>query len=432
MFSFFFSVAARRTGLARFCLARCAAGFVAWCVVWPAAFAQSLSLDEALKAAVSDAPMLAAQQASVSAARQMAVGSLENPDPKLKFGLENLPVSGADQFRLTPDNFTMRRVGIAQDFVREEKRKLKSERFGAEAQREEATLADKRALIRRDAAIAFFELQHAGAAAGLISALKREAQTQYDVLVGQVRAGRASLGDAIGAQSAVRALDDRAAEYARNGARARLTLARWIGAQAERPLVPYEWKLLKVDAALLNTHLHNHPHLAALQQSEASATADAALAKAQNKPDWGMEVSYAQRGPSYSNMVSVLFSIDLPAFGEKRIGADIAAKQAVIEQARLAREDARLAHELEAKLALADWDSATRRRANFDVALLPIADDRVNQALAAYRGGTGQLTQVLDARRGVLETRLAQLQLELDAARAWSQLLYFLPIGTRP
>jgi len=57
--------------------------------------------------------------------------------------------------------------------------------------------------------------------------------------------------------------------------------------------------------------------------------------------------------------------------------------------------------------------------------LLPLAQDRIDQALAAYKGGAGKLADLLEARRQWLETRLAQLQLEQDAARAWAQLQYF-------
>ena len=41
----------------------------------------------------------------------------------------------------------------------------------------------------------------------------------------------------------------------------------------------------------------------------ASILAD--LARAANKPDWGLEVAYAQRGPQFSNMLSVQVSIGL-------------------------------------------------------------------------------------------------------------------------
>ena len=39
----------------------------------------------------------------------------------------------------------------------------------------------------------------------------------------------------------------------------------------------------------------------------------------------------------------------------------------------------------------------------------------------------GALTAVLDARRGEIDTRLARLQLEKDAARLWVQLNYLVP-----
>ena len=61
--------------------------------------------------------------------------------------------------------------------------------------------------------------------------------------------------------------------------------------------------------------------------------------------------------------------------------------------------------------------------------MLPIAAERIEAARAAYRGGKGSLADVLAARRAAIETRLAVLQIEQDAARAWVQLSYLIPDG---
>jgi hypothetical protein len=71
--------------------------------------------------------------------------------------------------------------------------------------------------------------------------------------------------------------------------------------------------------------------------------------------------------------------------------------------------------------------SAYEQLGGFDESLLPLAHKRINLALAAYRGGRGELTPVLDARRTELDLRLQQLQLSADQGLAYAQLLYFLP-----
>ena len=91
----------------------------------------------------------------------------------------------------------------------------------------------------------------------------------------------------------------------------------------------------------------------------------------QVKPDWSLEFAYQQRGPTFSNMISVQVSIDLPLFQENRQNRDLAAKLALVEQARDLREDAVRQHLAEAQAASADWDAATSRLKRFDESLLP-------------------------------------------------------------
>jgi general L-amino acid transport system permease protein len=162
-------------------------------------------------------------------------------------------------------------------------------------------------------------------------------------------------------------------------------------------------------------------------QGVPSGQTEAALAKAATNPDWSLEFAYQQRGPTFSNMISVQVSIDLPLFQKNRQNRDLAAKLALVDQARDLREDAIRQHLAEVQAVSADWDAATSRLKRFDESLLPLSQQRAEAALAAYRGGRGDLTPVLQARRDELDIKLQQLQLTADQARAYAQLLYFLP-----
>ena len=388
-----------------------------------ASAAAPLSVFDAMQLAERNAPGLDARQSAEAMSSALAESALALPDPKLKLGIDNLPFEGQDRFTTSRDFMTMRRIGIARDMPREEKRELKSQRFRLEAQREASQREDARLMVRRDVALAWIERHYAEAATALIDDLQRETRIQYDVLIGQVRAGRATPLEAVAAQSQVRSLDDRRAEFARLAARARVQMERWLGPLAARPLAGWNLANAKVDrnAALAE----GHPHLAAFTLLETQADNEIAQAKAQEKGDWGWEVAYQARGRQFTDMVSFGIVIDLPSFGQARIAPEVRARLAQKEAAERNREDARRQHELDAKLILADWDAANARRANFDDALLPLVKDRIDQTLAEYKGGAGKLADVLEARRNWLETRLAQLQLEQDAARAWAQLRYF-------
>jgi outer membrane protein TolC len=78
---------------------------------------------------------------------------------------------------------------------------------------------------------------------------------------------------------------------------------------------------------------------------------------------------------------------------------------------------------------LAEWESARTQAQRMRNELLPLNALRRESALAAYRGGTGTLTAVLEARRAELEITLSLLQMEQAAAKAWAYLTYVLPVA---
>lgn len=79
------------------------------------------------------------------------------PDPVLKLGIDNLPVSGPDRLSITADFMTMRRAGIMQELTRSDKRQLRAARFEREAEKTLAEKAFASASIERDTALAWLD-----------------------------------------------------------------------------------------------------------------------------------------------------------------------------------------------------------------------------------------------------------------------------------
>lgn len=396
-------------------------------IITTAAAAQPLTLAEALAIADRDSSLLAAQRSVISAAGEMTASARELPDPKLKLGIENLPVYGADRYSLTRDFMTMRRIGVMQEFVRGEKREIKGRRAEQELAREQAMLGTARAELRRDVAQAWIGRYFAERMAAVVDEQYAETELQRQSMEAGLRSGRTQPADLLALQVGLQSLLDRLAEYRRQAARATAVLSRWLGADSARPLAALGDLLVPAARGALTAHADNHPHLQTLERQIAVARNDADLARAASKPDWGLELAYAQRGPQYSNMLSVQVSIDLPLFQANRQDRGVAAKMAQVEQMRALREDALRQHVADAKASWADWEAASERLQRFDNALLPLARERTQLTLAAYRGGQGPLSAVLEARRSEIDLRLQQLQLAAEQGRAYAQLLYFLP-----
>jgi len=392
-----------------------------------AAVEQPLPLEEALRLAETQSPLLAAQRSAITAAEEMTASARELPDPKLKIGIDNLPADGPDRYSLTRDFMTMRKIGVMQEFVRSDKREIRGRRAEQELAREQAQLGSAQAALRRDVALPWMERYFAERMAKVVDEQYAETDLQRQTLQAGLRAGKTQPADLLALQVGLQSLLDRRAEYQRQSARATALLSRWLGGASTRPPGELPARLLPAPQHELTSHAANHPHLQMLESQINVARNDAALAQTATRPDWGLELAYAQRGPQYSNMISVQVSIDLPLFQANRQNRSIAAKQAQVEQASALKEDALRQHLAEAKAAWADWESATTRLQRFDDALLPLASERTQLAMAAYRGGQAPLASTLEARRVEIDLRLQQLQLAAEQGRAYAQLLYFLP-----
>jgi outer membrane protein TolC len=400
----------------------------------PAARAQEtppLSLDEALRMATDRSPQIAAQRSAIDSAQQASVAARQLPDPKLFFGVENLPVNTSESFSFTQDFMTMRKIGLMQDFPRAEKRDLKGKLAEQVAAREQAMLGDVQLALRRDVAGAWIERYFAQRMAAVVDEQMAEVQLQADAMQAGLASGKTQPAELLAVKVSLQTLLDKRADFDKQAARAKVMLARWLGDTAARPLAPLALPAVPADRGTLADHIAHHPHLQSLEHQVQAAQADASLAQASVKPDWSLEFAYAQRGPSFSNMISVQVTIDLPLFRHNRQNRDIASKVALIEQARDLKEDALREHLSEEQAAWVDWDAATARLQRFDDSLLPLSHERTQAALASYQGGRSDLAPVLQARRDELDVKLQSVQLAADQSRAYAQLLYFLPEADR-
>ncbi|NMC22492.1 MAG: TolC family protein, partial [Serratia sp.] len=145
------------------------------------AFATPVSLPQALVAAQDYSAELSASRHQINALDNRADSAMQLPDPKLKFGIENLPVSGNNDRRFTREGMTMQRIGIMQDYVSSSKRERKADTFRAESRQIAASTQSIRARLQRDAALAWMELAIGEQNISQIQKLVDESQRQIGV-----------------------------------------------------------------------------------------------------------------------------------------------------------------------------------------------------------------------------------------------------------
>lgn len=398
----------------------CASVLLAVLPAWPA---ELLTLAEAQRIALSRSQQLVANDASASAIRRMAEVAAQLPDPVLKLGVDNLPVNGPDRFSLSRDFMTMRRIGVMQELPALEKRQLRAQRVAQDAIRLQAERSLVMANLRRDTALAWLEGYYALALRKLLLQQMDEARVQVEAAEASYRGAKGSQADVFAARSAVSLLEDKLAQVDTQARNASVLLTRWVGADAQRaPAGPPPWRTTELARGVTLEHLENHPMVAIAAAAVQAAQIDVFLARANRRADWTVEASYQQRGPGYSDMVSIGVSVPLQLDRASRQDQEVTARLAQVDEALAKYEDLLRGEEAEVGVMLNDWRNGTQRVDRFADSLVPIARQRTEAALAAYRGGKGDLASVLAARREQLEVQVQAIAAELDTARAWARL----------
>jgi cobalt-zinc-cadmium efflux system outer membrane protein len=381
-----------------------------------------LGLEETATLAVRQQPQLLAQQAAVAALKESAAAAGELPDPRLNLGMANLPV---DTFSFTKESMTQAVIGVNQMFPGGNKRQLATARARQEAALENQALAALSLRIARDAQLAWLDAYLPSASQDLVKSVETEYQRQVEWSQVAYKANKLSQEETLALRGMLEATRDRQAELQRLQSNAQAGLARWIGDAARRPLEVLPESVPPLPLAALIGQLDQHPELTSLREAVTLARSEVALAKEAFKPDWSVDLSYGVRGSKQVDMISLVVGVDLPVFTANRQDKRLAARLAEVDRAEQLLADRRLALKAELEAAYADWQSADARIARYEQEILPLANRRVESALAAYGSARAGYDRVLEARRGETETRLQWLALQVARAKALAQIRYF-------
>ena len=119
-------------------------------------------------------------------------------------------------------------------------------------------------------------------------------------------------------------------------------------------------------------------------------------------------------------MASLGVSVPLQWDQRNRQDREVSARLAEATALRLELTEAARERLAETQTWYDSWRSELARLDAYRQTLIPLAAARTSAALAAYRGGEGRLSDVLEARRAEIETELERLRIEQDAARLWA------------
>ncbi len=400
--------------------------FAALMLASVAAHAQEapVTLDAALQSATDRSAAMGAAQASVRASSEAAVKAGQLPDPMLKAGVDNLPVNGPQRLTIGQDFMTMRRIGIEQEWVSGDKRRLRSALANDVVDRERASYLAQVANTRQQTAAAWLNAVYAKKAVSLQQELVDRMTHELEATRAAYRGAKATAADVMQAQAMLAQTQDQLLKALQTLQTALIGLSRWTATPVSdvtgEPPAPQSYVSSLPPEELREVQ----PVLVAASREIAVADADTAVANSNRSPNWTWEVAYQQRGGAYSNMVSVGVSIPLPIHRKNYQDRDAAEKAELGTKARLMYEDAQRQVEADIRSQSATLASGRERIANLIHSLLPAAGQRVQLAAAAYRAGTGSLADTFAARRAQLDAELQVLDLQRDVSQTWAQLEY--------
>lgn len=388
---------------------------------------QPLTLAESIQLATQNQPLLQSLDDAAMASRQAAIAEGQLPDPKIKFGVINLPVTKSDSLRFDRDDQTMANLGIAQDMTPRKKREVASNRMLAEADQFHTEQIAIARTIERDVALAWLDVYEAQRKSELYQRMVDDMVAERKVQAASVSSGAVKTSDVLRMDTQISMTNEKRIVALRDERKARATLARWIGRAASRsisselPGIPNSFNQNGVQA-----ELDKHPLLLNAVQSEKVAQLDVDSAQANLERNWGWEVGYGKRFADRSDMLSVQVSIDLQLDRANRQDRRTSEKLILVEKARKLTQDRRRELSFELESAMADAQAADARENEHLSKLIPNAEAKLNIARAAYQSGKQPLSDVWDARRDVLEIELDHWAILTDKQRAAVKIGYLL------
>jgi outer membrane protein TolC len=353
----------------------------------------ALGLTRAQQLAIERSPQMAAYDAAITAARHLAAPPSRSSEATGQTGIAPLPVEDADALSYGRDANPVRRIDVAREVSSPEQREALAQRYAREADRAAAEKTAMTVDIARDAALAWLDCYYVEKISRVAGEGLKAAQAELEAAESTYWAGRVSQADFYGARSVLVMFEDKSSEVEHRVRAARIALNRWVGDAGDAPLdgLP-NIDRIRLRAGALEGDLVRQPDVALLEKQEDLGASDVRLAQANRQPQREIAVLVARR-----------------------------------DEAHAARQEKLRAKVAEFRIMIDLWQHARDRRNRYANELVPLARERTQATLAAYRGGKASLTDVLGARRAESETQMQSVEMERETARVWARLEFALP-----
>lgn len=391
--------------------------------------AQSLTLQQAEKAALSYSSELKALQAKEQSLQKSAIAAGQLNDPTLTLGTINVPT---DTFNFSQEDMTQIQIGIQQSFP-----KGHSLHYRAMRQRELATAVSKEKSVTnlkilQNVRASWVNLYYWLTSKKII--LQEEQIFRYwiDANASMLANNKAQQKDVVRAQLELSNLENQIFVINEKISISRAELARWIGltlAQKANPLSFPRWPILPNFSTLLK-RLQQHPELKVDTAIIRAGQANVQFAKQQYVPGFSLAVAYGIRegqhadGEPRANFISAQISMDLPFFPKNRQDKILQSNESLL----ISDKANQMSHYRQlneaTKIQYTIWQQNHKSLQIYRLKLIPEAAQYTQATIAAYRNNQTDFPTLARAYINELNMKLAELKTELNLNLANINLLY--------
>lgn len=385
-----------------------------------------LTLAEAEDRALDREPGHAALMAQAAALEEHAVVAGQLPDPTMRVGLVNYPISSGN---FSTEGMTQAQLGFRQSFPSGKSRAFSTRQYESLALELSENAAARSRDVLTNVRKAWLETYYWQQAHDIVTESRRFFLDLAEVSRSLYSVGRKTQQDVLRAELELGRLDDRLIETDRRHAQAIAVLSEWLGADARRPVaakLPVWDQVPALES--LRENLLSHPVVLAADARIAARNAGVRIAEERKKPGWALDLDYGYRegelpsGEPRSDFVSLSVTMDLPFFRKNRQDRSLVA---ALSERSAAEYDKnvllrRLSSQLDAEYA--HWQEISLRVVFYETSILSLSADQAQAALLAYQSEAGDFADVMRGYIDDLNTRLDHVRLQVQRAQSYAVL----------
>lgn len=380
-------------------------------VAGAAAGQQKISLSELVGETMEKNPDVAAASAAVRRFEVAIPRKSALPDPELSLSLMNFSLT-ADP---TADPMSSKQVGIMQMIPLGGKPGLRGDIAAADLEMAKARLRRVKAAVASRLRKTFEDYLLSFKLDEIRLEEKRVLLSLKDVIAVAYSTGAATQYDALAARTEIALLEEKLTTVLAKRRAAAASINALSGRQPDATLPDPEEPPAEAVALdpeeLRKAALSGNPMIEELRAMERKADIAAALARKSYWPDVSVGISYGQRD-MMADVMSLEVRMPLPVFFEKKQDALVeeAGAGAAAIRAMIAAESIAVSERI--SRILARLDETGRNLANRRKAVIPLAEQSLEAAVASYRTARSDILAVLAAEKDLIMHREEAARLE--------------------